>query len=117
MTKFEHLRNIHIYESNLNATLALKWKEALQESENHEIITSQQFGSQKTMSAHDPVYIELAQMEISRLTREQYGQINYDARACYDRILPNIASMVSIAHGVPEELVQPTPSTPEKYVV
>jgi Reverse transcriptase (RNA-dependent DNA polymerase) len=105
VTSFNHLRNIHLYESDLNATLALKWKEALQESEKKGIIVNHQFGSRKKMSAHDPVYLEIAQAEISRLTREQYGQINYDARACYDRILPNIASMVSMAHGVPEKMV------------
>jgi hypothetical protein len=49
--------------------------------------------------------METAQLEIARLTRKQYGQINYDARACYDRILPNLAAMTSLVHGVPESIV------------
>jgi hypothetical protein len=32
--------------------------------------------------------------------------INYDARACFDRILPNLASIVSDAFGVPKSLVK-----------
>jgi len=50
--------------------------------------------------------LENAQLEIARLTRKQYGQVNYDARACYDRILPNLASMTSLVHGVPRSLVK-----------
>jgi hypothetical protein len=42
---------------------------------------------------------------MSRLSRQQYGQIEYDARACYDRILPNIAALASQKYGVHKDLV------------
>jgi endonuclease/exonuclease/phosphatase family metal-dependent hydrolase len=101
----KHLRNIHIYECDLNALLSLKWKEALSNAETEDFIIQSQCGSRKEKSSHDPVFMETAQLEIARLTRKQYGQINYDARACYDRILPNLAAMTSLVHGVPESLV------------
>jgi hypothetical protein len=44
-------------------------------------------------------------LEISRLTRKDYRQINYDAKACYDQILPNIAAMASRVHGVSDKIV------------
>jgi hypothetical protein len=44
-------------------------------------------------------------LEISRLIQKDYGQINYDAKACYDRILPNIAAMASRVHGVSNKIV------------
>ena len=84
----KNLRNIHIYECDLNALLSLKWKEALAAAEQTDFIVQSQFGSRKHKSSQDPVSLESAQLDIARLTRKQYGQINYDARACYDRILP-----------------------------
>jgi endonuclease/exonuclease/phosphatase family metal-dependent hydrolase len=103
--ELKNLRNIHIYECDLNALLSLKWKEALVEAEKTDFMVQSQFGSRKEKSSHNPVFIENAQLEIARLTRKQYGQINYDARACYDRILPNLAAMTSLVHGVPNRLV------------
>ena len=102
----KNLRNIHIYECDLNALLSLKLKEALEAAENTEFMVQSQFGSRKHKSSQDPVSLENAQLEIARLTRKQYGQINYDARACYDRILPNLAAMTSLVHGVPKPLVK-----------
>jgi hypothetical protein len=61
-------------------------------------------GSRKQRSLQFPIHIEISQLEISRLTCKQYGHINYDAKACYDRILPNIAAMSSLVHGVNDKL-------------
>jgi hypothetical protein len=36
---------------------------------------------------------------------KEYGHINYDAKACYDQILPNIAAMTSWVHGVSNKIV------------
>jgi hypothetical protein len=103
ITKF---RNIQIYECDLNAFLSIKWREALYQAEESKQLTSNQYGSQKSESSLDPVHIETLQLDLSRITRHAYGQINYDARACYDRILPNLASMASKAHNHPLSIVQ-----------
>jgi hypothetical protein len=58
------------------------------------------------MSSWDPVQMETLQLDNSRITRRDYGQINYDARACYDRILPNLAAMANRAHGLPDSIVK-----------
>jgi hypothetical protein len=52
-----------------------------------------------------PLQFEVSQIEISRLSRQQYCQINHDARACYDRILPNIAALATQKYGVHKDLV------------
>jgi hypothetical protein len=41
------------------------------------------------------------QFEISRASRKTLIQTNYDATACYDRIVPNLAMLVSKKFGVP----------------
>jgi hypothetical protein len=82
--KVTDYRNIHIYECDMNAMLSLKWKEALKKSEEQNIIISSQVGSRKQRSSQFPIHIEISQLEISRLTCKEYGQISYDAKACYD---------------------------------
>jgi hypothetical protein len=103
--KVTDYRNIHIYECNMNATLSLKWKEALKKSEEQNVIIPSQVGSRKQRSLQFPIHIEISQLEISRITRKEYGQINYDAKTCYDRILPNIAAMSSLVHRVNDKIV------------
>jgi hypothetical protein len=76
--------NIHIYQCNMNAMLSIKWKEALKQSEDQNVICPSQVGGRKQRLSQFPIHIEIAQLEISRLTRKKYGQINYDAKTCYD---------------------------------
>jgi hypothetical protein len=102
----DKFRNIHIYECDFNAMLSIKWKEALSKLEEAKAIICNQYGSRKAMSSWDPVQMETLQLDNSRITRRDYGQINYDARACYDRILPNLAAMVNRAHGLPDSIVK-----------
>jgi hypothetical protein len=88
----DKFRNIHIYERDLNAVLATKWKEAIHKSEEQGLLCKSQFGRRSGKSSQILVLLEILQHDICRMTRRQYGQINYDAKACYDRILPNLAS-------------------------
>jgi hypothetical protein len=48
------------------------------------IICPSQVGSRKQRSLQFSMHIEIYQLEIPRLTLKDYGQINYDAKACYD---------------------------------
>jgi hypothetical protein len=101
----KYFRNIHIYEADWNAIMGIKWKEALKQSEDSNMLQPNQFGSRKQKSTIQPLQLEISQIEISRLSRQQYGQINYDARACYNRILPDIATLASQKYGVYKDLV------------
>jgi hypothetical protein len=52
-------------------------------------------------NAIDPFFIKELQFEMSRLTsRKTIAQRNYDATACYDRIVPNLAVLASRQFGV-----------------
>jgi hypothetical protein len=80
--KVTDYRNIHIYECDMNAMLSLKLKEALKQSEDQNVICPSQVGGRKQRSSQFPIHIEIAHLDISRLTQKDYGQINYDAKAC-----------------------------------
>jgi hypothetical protein len=58
--------------------------------------------------------IEELQFEISRATRKAIVQTDYDAMSCYDRIIPNLAMLVSRKFGVSSETTHSNASTLEK---
>ena len=73
---------------------------ALYQAEALRVLNEGQYGSRPRRNAIDPVMIEEWQLEISRLSRRMFLQMNYDATACYDRIIPNLAMLVSQNFGV-----------------
>ena len=102
----DKFRNIHIYECDLNAVLAIKWKNAIFKLEEEDLLCESQFGSRKSKTSQIPILVEIIQQDYSRTTRNNYGQINYDAKACYNRILPTLASLVSTSFGVHHQVVK-----------
>jgi hypothetical protein len=55
------VRNIHIYECDLNAILAIKWRNAIQKAEDEMKLCESQFESQKTQTFQLPMLIEILQ--------------------------------------------------------
>ena len=112
--KIHRTRVIHIYEADYNLAMGLKWRAAMTVAEDAKWLNPGQYGSRPSRGAHDPVFIEELQMEISRLTRKSILQINYDATSCYDRIIPNLAALVSRKFGVPQPVTQTNTTTLER---
>jgi hypothetical protein len=104
--KIHRTRVIHLYEADYNLAMGLKWKAAMELSEVSQDLNQGQYGSRPSRGAHDPVFIEEFQLEISRSSRKTLVQTNYDATSCYDRIIPNLAALVSQRYGVPQPVVQ-----------
>ena len=93
-------RVIHIYEADFNLVLGLKWRMAMYQAEALKTLNNSQYGSRPKRNAIDPVMLEEIQFEISRVSRRMLIQTNYDATSCYDRIIPNLAMVVSKKFGV-----------------
>jgi hypothetical protein len=70
------------------------------QSEALNMLNDGQYGSRPGRNAIDPVMLEELQFEVSRLSRRMLIQTNYDAMACYDRIIPNLAMIVSQLFGI-----------------
>ena len=107
-------RVIHIYEADYNLMLGIKWRIALYQAEALRELNAGQYGSRPHRNAFDPVLIEELQFEISRASRKMLIQTNYDATACYDRIIPNLAMMVSKKFGVPHQATLSNATTLQK---
>jgi exonuclease III len=103
--KIHRTRVIHLYEADYNLAIGLQWRSALYQSEDFRQLNQGQYGSRPHRNAHDPIFIEEFQLEISRATRKSLLQTNYDATSCYDRIIPSLASIVSRKFGVPDTVV------------
>ena len=73
---------------------------------NVNLLNKGQFGLRPRRNAVDPVMLEELQFEISRSARRDLIQTNYDAMACYDRMIPNSAMLASRKHGVHELVTQ-----------
>jgi hypothetical protein len=92
---------IHIYEADYNLSLGVKWRAAMHQAEDLQLLNEGQYGSRPNRNATEPVFLEEMQLEISRATRKPLVLVNYDATACYDRIIPNLGMTVSQKYGVP----------------
>ena len=91
--------------------LGIKWRVALYQSEALNQLNDGQYGSRPRRNAVDPVMIEELQFEISRPSRRMFLQTNYDASACYDRIIPNLAMIASRRFGVAKSATQSNGNT------
>jgi hypothetical protein len=60
-------RNIHIYECDLNAILAIKWRNAIQKAEDEMKLCEIQFGSRKTKTSQLPILIEISNKILQEL--------------------------------------------------
>jgi exonuclease III len=109
--KIHRTRVIHIYEADFNMVLGLKWRMALYQAEALKQLNDGQYGSRPARNAIDPVMIEELQFEISRISRRMMIQTNYDATACYDRIIPNLAMLASKKFGVHPQVTKTNATT------
>jgi hypothetical protein len=109
--RLHRTRVIHIYEADFNLSLGVKWRVAMHQAEDFQALNDGQYGSRANRCATDPVFIEELQCEISRATRKPVILTNYDATACYDRIIPNLGMLASRKYGVPIEVTRSNAAT------
>ena len=67
---------------------------------NAKLVEQRQFGSWPRRNAVDTVMLEELQFEISRPACCDLIQTNYNAMACYDHVIPNLAMLANRKHGV-----------------
>ena len=98
-TKIHCLCVIHLYEADYNAILAIKFCQLMHHTVDNNLLHKNQYGGIPGRDSIAPVLITEMQNEISRITRKPLISIDFDATSCYDRICPNIASLVTKSYG------------------
>jgi hypothetical protein len=95
---------IHLYEDCYNLLLGLAYRKSLHAAKDLEVLHEGNYGSRPCRSSLDLIGIEVLQTEYSHLTRLAHLKFSNDADSCYDRIIVNLATVISLCHGVPPEV-------------
>ncbi|KAL7569758.1 hypothetical protein ACA910_005702 [Epithemia clementina (nom. ined.)] len=99
------LRVIHLYEHDFNLFLGLKWRHLIRQSAHLQLLNPGQFGGVPGRDAIQPTVIEELQYEISRASKRPSIHLDYDATACYDRIVVSLGSLIARGFGQHRNIV------------
>ena len=103
--KIHRLRVIHLYEQDYNLILAVKWRQLIKDCTNARLLHPQQYGGVPGRDAILPTMLEEFQYEISRASKRPLVHLDYDATACYDRIVMSFGSLASRSFGQHKSIV------------
>ena len=104
-THIHRLRVIHIYEADLNFLLGIKWKLALASADNVGAVNNGQHGGRPGKQATTLTLMEELRYDYAYSTRIPFAQMDNDASACYDRIIPSMASLVGKRFGIHNNVI------------
>jgi hypothetical protein len=91
--RLDSLRAILLYEADFNQNNKRLGREMLYQAEIHDAVAVEQYGSRKNMSASDQSLNKALTFDIWRQLRQRGALCCNDAKACYDRIVHNCASL------------------------
>jgi hypothetical protein len=97
-------RVIHLVKADFNLILGILWgRRLMAQAERLRALDDQQFGSRKGRSAEEVALLKHATYELMKITRTNGGTFDNDAKACYNRIIPNLMSLCGQRLGLSEQ--------------
>lgn len=103
--RINKLRVIHLYEYDFSLLLAVHWKRMMWQAETRGSINDGQYGGRKDRNPQSLVLFEELKNEICRFSRKSLVNFDNDAKSCYDRILPSVASLLGRVQGIHKHVV------------
>ena len=85
--------------------MAIKWRKLLKRCDEKNLLHPHQFGAVPGKNSVTPTVIEELQYEISRASKRPLVHNDFDATACYDRIVMNLAGLISRSYGQHRSIV------------
>jgi Reverse transcriptase (RNA-dependent DNA polymerase) len=102
LPRIDKLRVIHLFEADYNLLLKIVWaRKTMWNMNDNNRIHDGQAGSRPGSRAIDVVIQKEMKYLYATLTRSNMGTIDNDAKSCFDRILCNVAMVISGYYGVP----------------
>jgi ribonuclease HI len=99
--KINKLRVIHLYEADYNIILKIIWaRKLVWHVHDNNRINEGQAGSRPGFNAIDVVIQKEMKYLYSRLTKTHLATMDNDAKSCYDRIICNLAMIISQYYGI-----------------
>ena len=93
-------QNPDILEFDYNLLLSIKVRELVHHTEEKHLFNQYQFGSRLGRCYLDPIIIEEFQNEINQFTRKSFIKTNLDTKACYDKMIASLTTLVSQKYGM-----------------
>eukprot|EP00957_Ditylum_brightwellii_P085610 6512629-Ditylum_brightwellii.AAC.1 len=90
----------HLFEADYSLFLGLKWQELVATAEQRGLLNQGLYGGRKGYDTKTLLLIEELKYDISYSSRKSLINVDNDAALCYDRILPNISSLVAQKFGL-----------------
>ena len=101
--RINKLRVIHLFEADLNLAFGIIWnRRLLWVNEKADNLGDEQGGCRGGRSSINIVFKKKLTYEIADYTKTDGGTFDNDAKACYDRIVINIAMLICRHFGLPE---------------
>lgn len=101
--QLDKLRAILLYEADFNQNNKRLGREMLRVAEEADAVAIEQYGSRKNMSASDQSLNKALTFDLWRQLRQRGALCCNDAKACYDRIVHNCASLCMQRVGTPPQ--------------
>ena len=103
--KMTRLRPLNLYEADLNLVLRqLVARKLTWNAEDNHLLPEDNWGGRQLRSAGNLGLQRVLTMQMSTLTRTTLGQIDLDAKSCYDRIIRPVAILACYKFGLPIHL-------------
>jgi hypothetical protein len=101
------LRIIHLVEADFNLLVGILWgQRVMAQAEALHALDDQQYHSWKGCSTKDTALLKHIMYDLMCITHSDGAKFNNDAKACYDRIIPNLMSLCGQQLGLPQHIVQ-----------
>lgn len=105
LSRLDKLRVIHLIEVDYNLILKIIWaRKTVWNSHNKRLLNNGQAGSRPGCRAIDVAVQKEMRYNYSKLTRTDLLTIDNDAKSCFDRILCNVAMLISQYFGISSQL-------------
>ncbi len=101
----DQLRTIVLMEADFNFLNKLAGKRIMANAEEASSIAEEQFGSRKAKGAINHAINKQLALDIMRQEKKKFTLVILDAKGCYDRIAPPIASLSLKRQGAPSSYV------------
>ena len=96
----EKMRTIILFNSEFNNNNKWTSNKMLYNAEKHGILAKEQYGSRKKHDAITAALNKRLTFDILRLSKQSAVLSSIDAKACYDRIVHNIATICMLRTGI-----------------
>jgi hypothetical protein len=117
VSRLDKLRVIHIFEADYNLLLKIMWsRKAIWKIHNNNLLNDGQAGSRPGCRAIDVAIQKEMKYNYSKLTRTPLVTVDNDAKSCFDRILCNVAMLVSQFYGISRKMCRVQATTLESTV-